>query len=225
MISKYKKFKIYCVFFTVVFLTVTMIIFISGYFSTRVDYYIAQKVKLQSSFLFEQAIRDAVIPNVDINSILILKYSEGEEKKIDNVIVNTKEVNSIMSKTLEVINDLFLQIENGIALNELILPLGVVISDTLFQNMGPNIKIKVRPVGSYKVDLITSAESFGINNSILQVLLTLQIDFITIIPFNSQVISVDLNIPLVIEFIQGVVPRYYYYLHNYDPGPSIPEIE
>ena len=91
--------------------------------------------------------------------------------------------------------------------------------------MGPDITIKIRPVGSYKLDLITSADHFGINNSIIQVLLILQVDFLTIIPFNSQLVTVDLQVPLVIEIIQGVVPRYYYYLNNYDPGPSIPEIE
>src|SRR5690606_3811560 len=140
-------------------------------------------------------IRNAVIPNIDIDSILQLSYGEGD--KVENVIINTKEVNTIMSQSLEVINELFIKVENATELNNLTLPLGIIISDTLFQNMGPDITIKIRPVGSYKLDLITSADHFGINNSIIQVLLILQVDFLTIIPFNSQLVTVDLQVPLV----------------------------
>lgn len=221
--SKFKKIKVYTIMSLIIFLTAAVIVFISGYFSERVNYYVQQKVKIKANMLFEQAIRNAVIPNIDIDSILQLSYGEGD--KVENVIINTKEVNTIMSQSLEVINELFIKVENATELNNLTLPLGIIISDTLFQNMGPDITIKIRPVGSYKLDLITSADHFGINNSIIQVLLILQVDFLTIIPFNSQLVTVDLQVPLVIEIIQGVVPRYYYYLNNYDPGPSIPEIE
>lgn len=218
-----KKFKVYSITLIIVMLLVFMVSFISGYFSTRVNYYISQKVKVNSSMLLEQAIREAVIPNINTDSLI--NFTFGEYNKIEGVMINTKEVNVIMSGVLKVLQENLKKIEQEEELNSLSLPLGIILSDTLFQKLGPDINILVQPVGSYKVDIITTAEPFGINNSLLQVLLVAKIDFISIIPFNKQTIRTDLHIPLAIEMVSGQVPRYYYYLHNSDVGPTIPEVE
>lgn len=218
-----KKIKIYSSVLLIFFLGIFIISFVSGYFSTRVKYYINQKVTVNSSILFERAIRDAVVPNIDTSSIIILTF--GEYNKVENVVINTKEISNIMSMVLQVLENNLQKIEQEEELNSLSLPLGIILSDTLFQRLGPNINILIQPVGSFKVDIITTAEPFGINNSLIQVILMVKMNFITIIPFNKQIIETKINIPLAIEIISGEVPRYYYYLHNADVGPTIPEVE
>ena len=95
-------------------------------------------------------------------------------------------------------------------LQELEIPLGIIISDTLFVNSGPMLKVEMYPVGSFSSDIVTNIEEYGINNTLLTISIKIDIMFDTIIPLNKQTINVNCEVPILVQIIQGEVPTYYY---------------
>ena len=86
----------------------------------------------------------------------------------------------------------------------------IIISDTLFVNSGPMLKVEMYPVGSFASDIVTNIEEYGINNTLLTISIKIDIMFDTIIPLNKQTINVNCEVPILVQIIQGEVPTYYY---------------
>lgn len=197
-----KKVKII---FTLIIISVIFLLafsFIDGYFSSRVDMYIKQKTILYTTNMLEDTIKEKVIPNVESSKIV--------DVVDNNVIINTKEVNNILYLVnLSLTEDIEYIKENG--LKELSLPLGIIFSETLFNDSNPNIKINITSIGSVKTDVISTVEEYGINNSLFKVEIVATISLATLIPFNKQEVEVITKIPIYISTFQGEVPRYYSY--------------
>lgn len=176
-----------------------LIKFLDGYYSKRIRDYIKQEATNSSTRVIENIVRNVIVDEIDADNIISVN-SKG-------IIVDTKKVNNILAKTNENLlasKDVFSNLEN------LELPLGIIFSDALF-NIGPNIKIKMLPIGSGKTDVVTSIDEYGINNSLFRMDLAVSMSFQTLIPLNNQEIQIETKIPIVAYIIQGEVPRYYSY--------------
>ena len=89
----------------------------------------------------------------------------------------------------------------------------------LFYDLGPNINIKIYPVGSVKCDVRSVIEEYGINNSVFRLEIEVRVAFAVVIPLQRDEIEVVSSIPIVVQIIQGEVPRYYF---NSREGKFIP---
>lgn len=217
---KLKKIKIFCQLLLFVGTVLIVISFISGYFSQRVAIYIKQKATLLSSSYIEEAIREEVIPTIDVEQLIMTK-TIGD--KVDSVYINTNQVNSIIANVNSSLQNNIYNDDGLDALTNLTLPLGIIFSETLFTNLGPEISIDILPVGSFKSDIVTNIQEYGINNSLLTIDIVVKINFETIVPLNKQGIEVVTNIPIVVQLIQGSIPNYYYHNTNSEfiPGTNI----
>lgn len=178
-----------------------------NYFSETTKVYISKQADNLASNAIKDVINQTVVPFIDIEEILYIKY---KDEKVETVIVNTKIVNKIMAKASEVIDELlnndFLEKE----LNTLSIPLGMLISNSFFANVGPCIKIHLKPLGAYNADVYTNISSYGINNSLIEVYLEVIIDIVALIPLQHENVRVSSKVYLVSQIIQGTVPNYYY---------------
>ena len=66
------------------------------------------------------------------------------------------------------------------------------------------------PVSSYKTDIYTNLIDYGINNSLFELYLKINIKIETIIPLKTSQIDYNTNLLLSSIVIQGEVPYYYY---------------
>lgn len=181
--------------------------FISNYFSDRVKLYIKQKATTESSLIIAKTIEDKVLPKIDLENLI--KTVKSENDNIDLIYINTYQVNNIIATTTKAISEELKNLNNE-ELNNLKLPIGIVISDVLFYDLGPNINIKIYPVGAVKADVKSVIEEYGINNSIFRLEIDVKVSFAVIIPFQKDEIEVNTSIPVVVQIIQGEVPRFYF---------------
>lgn len=204
-----KKYKRIFVWFLLLGFMLFSVNFISGYFGQRVAVYVKQKAILNTSLLIEETIKKEVLPTIDIENLI--KLNTDDNKKVQNVIINTKQINEILANINNSLYDSIKKIEDKIELNNMTLPFGIIISDTLFGDVGPNFRIKIYPLGSVKSDVVTSMDDYGINSSILKIDIVVKINFMTVIPLNKEDIEVVTKVPIVVQIINSEVPRYYYY--------------
>ena len=72
------------------------------------------------------------------------------------------------------------------------------------------VQIRIIPIGSYVCDIVTTMNDYGINNSLFEIDIKVEIQINTILPLKKGTSIVNCNIPLVVQILQGSVPRYYY---------------
>jgi sporulation protein YunB len=181
--------------------------FISNYFSRRVDVYVAQKARLEASKIISEAISESVLPHIDMDTLIKMM---GEDSKIDSIYINTYQINEIMAKTSLTIQRELDKIENDEKLNNLVVPFSIILGDFLLYEYGPDIYINIYPVGSAFCDVVTTFDNYGINNTLLEINIVVDITLATVIPLQKQLIDVRTKIPIVVQVIQGKVPTYYY---------------
>lgn len=196
-------------FFILLFLL--LINLISGYFSERVRLYITQKARLEIANMISNTIKDEVLPSIDMDNLV--KTTTNENSKVESIFINTYQVNNILANTSSAIEKQIKNIDDN-TFKDLYLPLGIILSDVLFTKLGPNINIYIYPVGSVRCDVQTKYDHYGINSSILRLDIVVEVEFDVIIPLQKNQIAVTTNIPIVVQIIQGEVPRYYYYNTN-----------
>lgn len=176
--------------------------FFDGYFGERVYDYIKQETTNVTTEIIEKSIREDVLSNIDVNDILIINDS--------GIIVNTKTVNKILAN----VSDTLVKCQEKLeSIETLKLPMGIVFSEILL-NYGPEINVKMYQVGSFKTDVVSQVEEYGINNSLFKLEINVQVTVVTLIPLNKQEIMINSRIPIVTQIVKGEVPKYYSYGFN-----------
>ena len=175
-----------------------LIIFFNNYFGERIEVYINKSVENKAVEIINDVLKEEVIPNIDSEKMLLIN-----EK---GVIINNKNV----SEVLYLVNDNISENFDMIKKEVLKIPLSSIISEELL-NFGPNINIRINEIRSFKTDIVTIVEEYGINNSLLKLEILIEFDVESMVPFNKNVSNVKMKIPLVSQIIQGEVPKFYSY--------------
>ena len=156
------------------------------------------------------------IKNLDINSLFIISYDKNGEIisiDFDSIIVN------------RLLTDVALDIENNMSsIDEPIydVPFGVVFKNSFLIDLGPNIPVKLKLVGSIVNNIDTKITNYGINNALLEVYINIKVNVRVALPFISDNIAVETLIPIAIKLIRGNVPEYYAGTMSSNPLLSIP---
>lgn len=199
-----KKLKIFLIVTFIMIITLFLINFMTGYFSDRVSVYINNKATVFTTQLFQKALQEEVVSKIDVEQLVYLH--KDNEEVIKSVYINTKQVNSILSG----VNASLVNNMQKLTSEKLTLPLGIIISETLFYDLGPDLTIHIIPVGKVETDIISKVSPYGINSSLLEVAISVKVQIDTLIPLKKGTAAVAFNIPLVLQIINSDVPRYYY---------------
>ena len=89
------------------------------------------------------------------------------------------------------------------------IPLGVITGNSLLSNLGPTIPIRLHYVGDVNSNITTEITPYGINNAMVKIGVNLQVTAQIILPFSTEKMALECDIPLSIKMIQGSVPNYY----------------
>lgn len=199
-----KKLKIYLITILSLLIIIFVINFVTGYFSNRVSVYVKNKATIFTTQILRDAVQEEVVNKIDVDKLIYLH--KNNEEVVKSVYINTQQVNSILSG----VNTSLLKGMNKLENETLTLPLGIIISETLFYNLGPDLKIRIMPVGSVETDIISKVSAYGINSSLLEIAISVKVQIDTIIPLKKGSSTIDFNIPIVIQILNSDVPRYYY---------------
>ncbi|UJF32339.1 sporulation protein YunB [Paenibacillus hexagrammi] len=83
-------------------------------------------------------------------------------------------------------------------------------NSAILASFGPEIPIKLLPVGNVKVDLSTRSQNAGINMVLFEVYVHIIAEVSVIIPFDSDTEIVETEIPISYSLVVGDVPMYYF---------------
>lgn len=201
------KFRFLILILCIFLLPAIVFVMADNYYGERSTRYIKQKVVAVSSKIFSETLNET---SLQIDMDKLVQYQYDTNHKITSIFINTSEISQIQSKAAQKLDDLFASPLLEEKIKEIEIPVGGLISKTIFAGKGPNIQIQSMPVSSYLVNIETSNTEYGINNTLFEIYLLLKTSIETIVPLNNLVVETDTKILLVSQVIQGEVPKYYY---------------
>ena len=188
--------------------------------------YASLEVKKISSIIINQAVAKHITEKVSADELFkITSDASGEIKSID---FNTAIINKFLTDTTESIQMNLKNIERGNvedlefidSLNDYNIKelkkgivyqisSGIIFGNPLIANIGPKIPVKLSLVGDATSSVSTEVTNYGINNALIQVYVNLKISEQIMIPFFSEMVDIDVKVPVSMKLVTGTVPDYY----------------
>lgn len=211
-----KRIKVYVFLFTIIFICLFVVFFIGSYFSERVDVYMKSKSENYCSSLVSDILREEAIDIID-GTLVSINYNN--ENILSSISINTQKINVFLKN----VNDALLESIKDIESSNIKIPLGIILGETLFGSIGPYFDINIIMLSSFKTDIYTNVSDYGINSSLFELFVSVSFTINTMIPLNEELSLIEVKFPLVMEIINGEVPRYYYNTNDiipdvYDPN-------
>ncbi len=178
--------------------------------------YAEEEIRKLTSYVVNTSIDNSLFEGLDYNNIYnITKNSNNEIEMVD---YNSVTVNKFLNNVTDKLQLNLLKLENGnIKNNELStksgvlfnIPFGIITNNPLFNNIGPNIPVKLKTLGSLSTNIITRVKEYGINNSLLEMIVFIEINQQVILPTITKTIKITNEIPISYKIINGKIPEYY----------------
>ena len=208
-------------------LVVTMTYFSLNYLNKNVVpvlmSYATSQVRKFSSLIINRAISKQIAEDLSVEDMFIITKSEtGEIRTIDfdpivvnktlNKIVNTIQLNLkyLEEGKLELPDNVLIdyneeELSKGVIYE---IPSGVVFNNSLLANLGPKIPVKLSLIGDIVSNVNTKVTNYGINNALIEVSIYVQVESRVILPFITDTVIVETEIPVAMKLVQGIVPDY-----------------
>lgn len=199
-----KKIIIYVFLFIFVIVTISMINLINNYFSERVQLYIENRGIVYTQDFIQKSVMENVIDDIKIHDLYLINKDNNDQ--VQNIIINTSQVNKIFSSVNKTLNDEITSLEFA----NLYIPFSSIFGDTIFSSLKSDIKLKVIPSGKYECDIISKTTEYGINNSLFEIYILIDMNIESVVPLKRIYSDVKCKIPIVMQIIHGEVPKYYY---------------
>lgn len=181
-----------------------------------------------ANIVINKAISKQLVENASIDDLFII--TRGSNDEIKTIDFNTTVVNKFLSTTASSIQLSLKQIEEGNAdLLEIAddisitydqqklkkgiiyeIPSGVLFGNSFLSNIGPKIPVRFSLLGDIQSNIKTKITNYGINNALIEVSLHVELKILSILPFISEEVKIQNNIPLSIKMIEGNIPNYYF---------------
>ena len=152
-----------------------------------------------------------------------------DEKNLTTIDFNVPILNSLTVLTVKKLQSNFRDLELGIidmkrlgevdnAVNSENLkkgimyeiPFSAIFENSLISNLGIVVPVRYRLVSSVEAQIVSNIKEYGINNTLLEISLDVNVNAAMAIPTLSKEEKINVIIPLVVKLIQGKVPEYYY---------------
>lgn len=162
----------------------------------------------QAKSIATRAINTAVAAKLSESDITyddLISLEKDSENRVTALKVNTIEVNKLKSELSVAVLDKVAQLDR----TEIKIPLGNIINNELFSNLGPKITVSLNPVGFVETNIINSFFSAGINQTRHQILLEITVTIGIIMPTYTEYASVTTEIVIGESVLLGSVPNSY----------------
>ena len=206
--TKKSKIKIYLILFLV--LSFLLFLFIEKIGSNLSDYYLDYSKREAIEIIdnaFNRAVNKEVLEkmkNSDLYSISRNSDNEIEMIDYDSYLVNDL-LNKISNNTYNIVK----KEERSYKDASFYIPVLSITNNPLLVDKGPKIPVRMHAVGSVISGVRTKVKDCGINSSLIEMSVHIEITEKVILPVTSDVIKVENDIPLSYKIVRGKVPTYY----------------
>lgn len=198
----------------IIWLTIILLIFsaIFLYFNHYVNPIIvnsnASVIKAKTSSIINQSIANSLqLTDVYDKLITVTTDSSGNVTSISANSLNANTINNtILTSCQEALNqqtNLYFEV-----------PLGTFSGIPLLNGIGPNIKIKMLPVGNIQSTFKSSFTSMGINQTHHEIFLNFKISMSVLLPGFDKTVEVNTQVLIGESVIVGKVPEIYFGSNN-----------
>ncbi|HOB19880.1 MAG TPA: sporulation protein YunB [Candidatus Atribacteria bacterium] len=167
--------------------------------------------------------------NNAVNKILgsDIKYTDltdvllDKDGKISMIQYNTILINRLARETSTLAQDEIRSLgEEGVTV-----PLGSITRSKILSGLGPNIKVRIIPVGAVSTDFTDEFQQAGINQTRHKIYLQLRTQVRIVVPLGSETINVSTRVPISESIVVGDVPNTYVNVANEDQMLNLIPIE
>ena len=207
------------VFILILVITISIIIvkIISNHITPIVMDYSISEMKRIASIVINRSVNSDILNNNDMDKLFIVTRSSNDEVvtvTLDSVIVSkiTDDISDACEDNIRLIEEnSFEELKKKFNIGEeyFLVPSGIIFHNTFLNNIGPNIPISLKMIGNVTSGIKTEVKEYGINNSLVTISVEIKVELMVILPFSSDYISIDNEIPIAIKLIQGKVPQFY----------------
>lgn len=151
-------------------------------------------------------INEAVAETLDTRGsedFLVCRTEESGE--ISAVSANTAYMNRYTVLVTDAIHSKIGEMQG----ERIMIPIGAILGSRIMEQIGPEIPLKIKPVGGVSVNLYTDFESAGINQTKYRAILKVEGKAKPVIPFSAKPVDYCSVIPLAEIVVVGNVPRTY----------------
>lgn len=157
----------------------------------------------------------------DINYTQLSNVILDKNGKISLIQYDTIIINKLARETSTLAQDEIRSLgEEGITV-----PLGSVTRSKILSGMGPDIRVRMTPVGSVSVDFTDEFHAAGINQTRHKIYLLFKTQVKIVVPLGSEVINVSTRVPISESIIVGDVPQTYVNVADEDQMLNLVPIE
>ncbi|WP_019243516.1 MULTISPECIES: sporulation protein YunB [Bacillus] len=182
------------------------------------------EVKRIATEIINESINENIKGKIDINKLIVVRgnpsiYSFDPNEYTRVMTETTKDIEKRLGigHNGDFSNRDFNQIKSSQLENIVYyLPLGVATRNTLLSNVGPKIPVEVSLVREVKSKIRTKMTSSGINNTLMELYLDIEVDIGIVIPFTTDEEPIKLEMLIGSYLLPGKVPDFY------SGGNSIP---
>lgn len=183
-------------------------IFLLKMFSNKTEGILIKYAKNQSINTITKII-DVTIRNImqknEFDNILYIE--NDKDSGLSYLNFDNNKINKILNLSTNNIYEEIKKYQNN--KNIYNIPFGLIIDNHLLNNLGPNIPYKIDILGNINTNAYTKIKEYGINNSMIEIILNINIEFQVMLPFITDTFKIDKEIILDSKITQGSIPNYY----------------
>ena len=210
-----------------IIIVVALIVLVVFYYIKIIDKYITpilnryaeSETVMISTYIINESVK-SILNSEDIDNII--KTSLNNDNEIISVDFNTNRINNLLFVITENIQTHIKKLEHNV-LNEMsnyniylkdsgivyYIPIGVIMNNPILSSLGPKIPVYASLIGDTTTNIKTEITEYGINNSLVKVYVSVEINEEVILPFTTDKITIKKDILLGMKLINGIVPDYY----------------
>lgn len=164
--------------------------------------------KVRIKQIATQSINSAITDRIagHTNAEQLIDWKMDKNGKTTGFMLNYSEHMRITSDTISTVQKLLIDLKT---VDEHV-PIGQAVNSALLASFGPEIPIRLVPVGNVKADLGTRVQNAGINMILVEVYVRIIAEVTVIIPFDTDTEIVETEIPISYSLVVGDVPSYYF---------------
>ena len=200
--------------YIITLIVVLIIIVAYAFFSLLINPVLVNTIELRAKSISTRAVNSAV-SDVIMNSIVyddLINIVTDELGNITMIQANTFEINNLskdLAQTTETKIDEYGKKGMSIAI-------GSFTGIPLFVGLGPEIKLRVTPIGSVYSSFSSEFESAGINQTIHRIYLNINTNVGVVLPLFTKKFTTTQHVLIAESIIVGSVPEVYLYSDTLD---------
>lgn len=182
-----------------------------GINKTMVNYAKNKSIEM-ATIIVNDAIKEISKSN-NLNDLMIIQKNKSDE--ITSISFDNNKTNKILYEINENILKNINEVQNYNDSNSknskkiYMMPINIAYKNVLLSAIGPKIPFKLEIVNSTSNNIKTTIKEYGINNSIVEIFVIIELNTQIILPFSSSISTIKKEIPISTKIIEGKIPEYY----------------